>query len=201
MNLARSMTALHSHRSDDQLRIAVTISADGVIESGGAALRALFSRADFGLWVSDGRVCACDNVAKRLERAVAQLRRNSRPLTLAFPERERCGALILDLYAVGSAPDEQEAATVPRFMGTFRHAASDSLPSSDRISQTLGLSPAEAVLAVALARGVSPDDYARLQGITKNTVRSQLAVVRKKTGAHSQTQIANLVWLLANARV
>ena len=172
--------------------VSVTISDDGVLHADDKALQTLLADADSGVSVTAGRVYACGPAAKRLQRALARLRRDSKPLTIVFPEREMRGALILELYVMGGAA---------RLGGTFRRAASNNLPSGERIGEALGLSPAEAALALALARGVSPDDHALAQRVSKNTVRSQLAVIRRKTGAHSQTQIANLIWLLASARV
>jgi DNA-binding CsgD family transcriptional regulator len=195
------MTAHRVHQSNLERSVPVVISAEGLMAAGDGALQALFASADFGLSVRDGRVHASGSVEKRLKRALAQLCRDAKPVTVAFPERTECGALILDIRVANAAPDDPKARGNLQFAGTFRHAAPDNLPGADRIGQALGLSPAEAALSLALARGVSPDDYSRKHGVTKNTVRSQLAVIRKKTGARSQTQIANLIWLLASARV
>lgn len=62
--------------------------------------------------------------------------------------------------------------------------------------EALGLSESEAALALALAQGVSLDAYAQRQSLSKNTVRTQASIIRRKTGAKTQTQIASLVWLL-----
>ena len=63
------------------------------------------------------------------------------------------------------------------------------LSTVDEIQRLLGLTAAEAALALSLADGNRPRDYARAQGISINTVRTHLASLREKLEAKSQTQI------------
>ena len=58
-----------------------------------------------------------------------------------------------------------------------------------------GLTPAEAHLAVALRRGVSPQDYARERGISRNTVYTHLRRIKDKC---RQGRLPELVRLLNN---
>ena len=53
----------------------------------------------------------------------------------------------------------------------------------------MGVTAAEAALALSLADGNRPRDYARTQGISVNTVRTHLASLREKLEAKSQAQI------------
>lgn len=63
------------------------------------------------------------------------------------------------------------------------------LSTVDEIQRLLGLTAAEAALALSLADGHRPRDYARDQDISINTVRTHLASLREKLEAKSQTQI------------
>lgn len=64
------------------------------------------------------------------------------------------------------------------------------------LMQCYGLTLAEAKLAVALLGGQTPGDYAQVQNISQNTVKTQLKQVLAKTGTHRQ---AELIQLLATA--
>jgi DNA-binding CsgD family transcriptional regulator/PAS domain-containing protein len=60
------------------------------------------------------------------------------------------------------------------------------------LSRLFGLTPAEASLAAALAAGRSLDEHAQRRGVSRETVRSQLAAVRRKTGCRRQTDLVAL---------
>lgn|SRR5262245_16214154 len=61
------------------------------------------------------------------------------------------------------------------------------------IQVVFGLSPAEARLASAIAAGHNLVDYANGAGLSRNTVRNQLAVVFAKTGTSRQTELVAAV--------
>jgi DNA-binding CsgD family transcriptional regulator len=63
--------------------------------------------------------------------------------------------------------------------------------------QLLGLTPAEARLAVVVADGNTARDAAVILGITENTARSSLKLVYDKLGIGRQTELAKLVANLA----
>jgi DNA-binding CsgD family transcriptional regulator/PAS domain-containing protein len=63
----------------------------------------------------------------------------------------------------------------------------------DRVAQWFGLTPAEARLAVALARGDTLRDYAALRAVSLNAVRFLLKGIFRKTGATSQAQLVALL--------
>lgn len=63
------------------------------------------------------------------------------------------------------------------------------LSTVDELQRLLGLTAAEAALALSLADGNRPGDYARAQGVSINTVRTHLASLREKLEAKSQAQI------------
>lgn len=62
-----------------------------------------------------------------------------------------------------------------------------------RLRDAWGLSPAEASLAAALAGGVTLADHARKRGVSLETVRSQMASIRRKTGCRRQAELVALV--------
>ena len=64
---------------------------------------------------------------------------------------------------------------------------------SARLRQALGLSQAEASLAAALAGGTTLADHARRRGVSVETVRSQMASIRRKTGCRRQAELVALV--------
>lgn len=55
-----------------------------------------------------------------------------------------------------------------------------------------GLTPAERALALAIAQGQSPRDFADERGLSIHTVRTQLKSVYAKTGTNRQSQLAGL---------
>ena len=70
-------------------------------------------------------------------------------------------------------------------------------PSRVLLEKALGLTPAEAALAAALARGTSPAAHAKARRVSVETVRTHLAALRRKTGCRRQAEIALLAARLA----
>jgi DNA-binding CsgD family transcriptional regulator len=65
-------------------------------------------------------------------------------------------------------------------------------PSAALLSRLFALTPAEAALAASLAAGRSLDEHASRRGVSRETVRSQLAAIRRKTGCRRQTDLVAL---------
>lgn len=61
-------------------------------------------------------------------------------------------------------------------------------------SVMFGLTPAESQLTIALCHGASLTQYALRTGVSRNTVRAQLASVFDKTGTNRQAELVALVW-------
>jgi DNA-binding CsgD family transcriptional regulator len=68
-----------------------------------------------------------------------------------------------------------------------------SCPQAGVLSQTFGLSPAEARLASFIATGVSPEHAAEILGIARQTARNQLKAVFAKTETHRQSELVALL--------
>lgn len=75
--------------------------------------------------------------------------------------------------------------------------ASKSEPNSlniDLIKSLLGLTEAEAKLAIALANGVSLKHYSSHSGISYNTAKNQLSSIFEKTRLSSQAELTGYIW-------
>lgn len=81
---------------------------------------------------------------------------------------------------------------------TEREAAANL--SVESLAQTYGLSPTEAELMHLLANDYELGEVAAARGTSINTVRSQLAALREKTGASRQTALVRLA-LMSPARL
>ncbi len=64
---------------------------------------------------------------------------------------------------------------------------------ADQIAIVLGLTGAEAHLAVALARGLSVKEFALAQGCAWHTARTHARNLLRKTGLHRQAEVIDLV--------
>jgi DNA-binding CsgD family transcriptional regulator len=62
------------------------------------------------------------------------------------------------------------------------------------------LSPAEARIALGIARGQTLAAIAANNGISVQTVRTQLKAIFSKTGVHRQAELALLIGRLVNGR-
>ena len=64
------------------------------------------------------------------------------------------------------------------------------------VGEMLGLSPAEARLALLLAAGKTVKDFAAVQGCTVNTARAHLAHLLHKTGCRRQVELVGVLQAL-----
>jgi DNA-binding CsgD family transcriptional regulator len=67
------------------------------------------------------------------------------------------------------------------------------VPTARQLMQLFDLSPAEARLTRALAQGQTPEEYAIDNGLSLNTVKTQLRYVREKTGFKRVTDIVRVL--------
>ena len=72
-------------------------------------------------------------------------------------------------------------------------AVADTALHAAQLAALLGLTEAEARLAVALAQGQKLKDYAALQGCTWHTARTHARNLLRKTGLHRQADLARMV--------
>lgn len=69
-------------------------------------------------------------------------------------------------------------------------------PGLSTLRSIFGLTPAEAELAQALARGATLDSYGVTRGVSRSTVKTQLAQIMEKTGTNRQTALLRLLYLV-----
>jgi DNA-binding CsgD family transcriptional regulator len=70
-------------------------------------------------------------------------------------------------------------------------------PSLVTLQRVFGLSVAEAILAIGMVQGVSPDDIAASRSVCRTTIRSQLASVLAKTQTRRQAELVARLGRLA----
>jgi len=66
-------------------------------------------------------------------------------------------------------------------------------PAHDTLRVLFGLTPAECRLAMLLADGHAPTEIAEMVGVSRNTLKSQLASIYRKTGTSRQAQLVRLL--------
>jgi DNA-binding CsgD family transcriptional regulator/GAF domain-containing protein len=186
----------------DAMRHGVAIIArDGRLVRANAALLDMATRGD-GLHLARGGPVAEDPAAQlRLSRAIAAV--------LAAPPG--AAALATDIFPVprrsGGVWRVQVTALAAAAQGPFAGFSGAlvlvadpqalPLPSAATVQVMLGLTPAEADLALALAAGRSLADHARRRRVALETVRSHLASIRRKTGCRRQAELVAMVISLA----
>ena len=75
--------------------------------------------------------------------------------------------------------------------------ASRARPSGDALRSVFKLTGAECRLAMLLADGHAPPDISAMVGVTRNTLKSQLASIYRKTGTTRQSQLVRLLLQIA----
>lgn len=70
----------------------------------------------------------------------------------------------------------------------------------EEVSQLYGLTPAESRLAVAIANGLSLEEYAREKGVSVGTVRIQLKSIFSKMNITRQQELVRVLWSSVSAR-
>jgi DNA-binding CsgD family transcriptional regulator len=161
--------------------------------------RELDARHD-GLWVdATGRPVAADasetgalHRCIRATVAAAAGRGMSADCGLSIRRRSSGAPLHVMLYPLcGDAVLEGSAAAMFIFDPSKGVA-----PDTHLLRRFYGLTPAEAQLACALAKGDSVEAYGAAHGLTRNTVRTHLKRALAKTGTHRQSQLVGLLSLL-----
>lgn len=139
---------------------------------------------------------ACDDPAaqSRLTRAiqaalaVAMGRRSLPEAGAIVVPRRSGGAWIVQVLTLSA----EATGLFAGFIGALVLVADQrrpALPDISAIRVRLGLTPAEADLALALAAGVTLADHARARGVGIETLRSHLASIRRKTGCRRQAEL------------
>ena len=75
----------------------------------------------------------------------------------------------------------------------IRDPAQRSRPAHDMLRALFGLTPAECRVAMLVADGLSPTIIAEMLGVSRNTLKSQLASIYQKTGTSREAQLVRLL--------
>ena len=146
-----------------------------------------------GPLIQIGATVGAANVKQRapLAAAITAARTSSGNATASTPERLTLDAPDSRRYVVKLRPmPEFIRLDQTRWSGVLLTVEPvRPLSTVDELQRLLGLTAAEAALALSLADGNRPRDYARALGISVNTVRTHLTSLREKLEAKSQTQI------------
>ncbi|MCR6672107.1 helix-turn-helix transcriptional regulator [Devosia ginsengisoli] len=142
-----------------------------------------------------GRIALADPAANLLlQAALATANGDSEPLVRSVPvagtdATEPVMVHVLPLR--GAAQDIFHRASAVVIASPVR--ASNLVPSASILTGLFDLTPAEARLATALARGDTPAGYAEEAGLSMPTVRSHLSRIMAKTGTARQPQLIALL--------
>lgn len=88
-----------------------------------------------------------------------------------------------------SAPELLATTTEPMAVVFFRDPAEMAGTLSRAIHRDIGLTDAEGRLADALCRGMAPNDYADVSGLSRNTVYTHLRRLKEKLGCDRTTEL------------
>jgi len=163
-----------------------------------AAAEMLFLN-DQGLAVVDGVLEVTSapmrkKFAEEIEKVIATGMPNA--LLLKSPGGDRGAGLPCYLLRLPERQDTYQLRADPAVMVLVPRATPNP-PEAVALLRTLyALSRREADLAIAIANGATPQDYARDAGLEISTVRSQLKSVFIKTSTHRQTELVRLLSVL-----
>ena len=102
-----------------------------------------------------------------------------------------CGPLIFRVAPLAEDAARQFGANEERlFCLLIDDPARPHWPSVEDAMRLFGLTRREATVGTHLAAGRTPDEIARRLGVSRNTVRTHLAMLRDKLGMHSALAVA-----------
>lgn len=186
----------------DRLRLGmITLDAGARLVTANRTARQILD-AKAGLAVVDGRlVCTHHGTAKKFVAAMERAG-GARPSgegflqsTLAIPRdggRRALGVLIMPLRHAEHARGRGNQRATTTLLAVSDPDADLSV-CTETISAHLGLTPAEARLAVALAGGMGLAEYAAQAGITIGTARWTAKQAMEKAGCRRQSELVRLV--------
>lgn len=187
----------HAERERDAFRAmpdmlgygAVMVDCDGGILARSVTASAILERGD-GLSISGGRIVgagAAGNAA--LHDAIRAASAGALPRTIRI-DRPAGGLPLAVVVMPGSGAHAQlKPDTLLLLLDP------DRVPIADRgeLAMLLGLTPAEAGLAMLLGQGLSLGDAATALGVRMTTVRAQLRAIFAKTGVTRQSELVRVV--------
>ncbi|HEV7266926.1 MAG TPA: PAS domain-containing protein [Falsiroseomonas sp.] len=174
------------------------LDAFGVLRFANAAARDLLRRRD-GLVARRGILAAADGKCRSaLDQAIARALRVlsgtacDAPVEIALGRGAGKEPLLVSVTPLPHA-DPRSAAVLLRARAPRRGAC----PTLEVVRASLGLTEAEARLALALAKGETIAEHAAVKGISEQTARTHLRNLRDRIGARRQIDVARAVLRLA----
>jgi DNA-binding CsgD family transcriptional regulator len=171
----------------------VMLAVDGAVRYANVAAQAIF-RANDGLAVRRGmlKLASADAMAKLGEamKAVSRLRDSEvdGEVHQDFIVARRSGATAYSISVRPLLAAANEAIDVVALI-FIRDPLAHRRSSAQLLSQMFGLTTAEAALANALCSGMSPDEFARENKISRNTVYTHIRHLKEKTGSSRMTEL------------
>lgn len=188
---------------------ALVCDGQGRIESANAAAERLLREGD-GMYSVAGRVHArFPGSERRLQRAMAEAAETARGqraggagmLAVRRDGRPPLGALAVPAPGNRSVPILAQLSCGPAVLLVLSDPElRPELPSA-ALERVFGLTPAEADMARALARGKSVTEYADAHRLSIETARTRVKAVLQKTGVHRQADLVRLVLTSVASRV
>jgi DNA-binding CsgD family transcriptional regulator len=188
----------------DSLSLAVILlSANGLVVTMNRAAKRLLNK-NGGLRASEeGLVADCPDESAHLRQLVAEA-----ATVRAGAEIELTGVLSISRHNAsplqlmvspsrGFDLDETHPVRVIVFAGDATQRVA---PKDDTLRILFGLTPAECRVAMLLAGGRSPSEISTLVGVSRNTLKSQLSSIYRKTGTGRQAQLVRLLLQLPETR-
>lgn len=174
------------------------LSARGEILYANAGAERLLQSAH-GLRQAKGRLCATDaDRNAELELALRRVAATGGAASLNLGGLH--GHCCLSLTRLPPAADLGIASRRAEVLCLITESASRRVATAQQLIELFGLSPAEARLARALARGETLDDYALHEGVKRSTLKSHLQHAQLKMGVKSQKEMIRLVTMLPAVR-
>ncbi|MGJ0504909.1 MAG: helix-turn-helix transcriptional regulator [Methylocystis sp.] len=175
---------------------AAILDSQGKVLATNALLQALKSHL---AWLPKDRIALVDPLANALlTRAIAEISNSTATSVRSFPSKPAAESPVVVhlIPATGRSRDIFEGGFG---VLAFTPVAAPSTPDIALVRGLFDLTAAEARVASGVAEGLTPDQIARRDGTSRETVRYQLKTVFAKTGVSRQSQLASL--LAAHARI
>jgi DNA-binding CsgD family transcriptional regulator len=151
-------------------------AANDVLIISGNRVRAVYSKDDDRLTTMMRRAVGIGNDSIPTGSVIAMSRRNGRPLTITVSPTRSTGLEAPVVAAIFiSDPDQPIRTDLHKFAKLY------------------GTTPSEARIATLLLNGKTLNDAAKLLGVSRHTVRSQLKSVLHKTGSSRQSDLVKLL--------
>jgi DNA-binding CsgD family transcriptional regulator len=170
---------------------AAIIDADGKVLAANSLIEAMKSHI---IWLPNDRIALSEHGAYALlQQAIADLRTPAASAVGSIPAR---GRLADDPVVVHMIPLTGRAREI--FCGGFgvllvTPVSAPAAPAIALVQGLFDLSPAEARVARGIAEGLTVDQIAVQQGLTSETIRTQVKRVFAKTAVNRQSQLAALL--------